>query len=76
MGDLRAEYAQLVAEIVACRHLVDDYVKRIDAACEEYYTTGKLLFPNLSRVEDEDIDARSQLVLKSVVSIDQDALIR
>ena len=76
MTDTGTEHAPLVAEVVACRHLLDDYVKRLDAACEEYYGTGKSLFPNLSRAEDEDLDARCELVLKNAASIDPDALTR
>ena len=64
----------LLAEVVACRHIVDDYAKRLDDACVEYYETGKTLFPNLSRAEDEDMDQRCKRVLESVASIAPDAL--
>lgn len=45
----------LIAEISACLEVVEDYTRRIDDAAVEYYTTGKKLFPNLSRAEDEQV---------------------
>jgi hypothetical protein len=66
--------ASLLAEVVACRHIVDDYAGRLDAACVEHYETGKSLFPHLSRAEDEDTQQRCERVLKNVASVSPDAL--
>ena len=65
--------ASLLAEVVACRHIVDDYAKRLDEACVEYHETGKSVFPNLSRAEDEDTHQQCERVL-NVASIAPDAL--
>ena len=66
----------LLSEVAACRDVVEDYTKRIDDACVEYYNTGKFLFPNLSRAENEDTDEHCNRVLARLVSIIPDAVIR
>lgn len=73
---MTTEIASLIADLAACRQIVEDYVKRLDAACEEYYATGKYLFPSLSRAEDEDIDERCVRALNNLTSIEPDALAR
>jgi hypothetical protein len=37
---MSTENASLLAEVVACRYVVEDYTKRLDDACTEYYQTG------------------------------------
>jgi len=76
VAEITSAYAQLLANLTACKQLVEDYVKRLDAACEEYYTTGKYLFPQLSRAEDADTDDQCVLALKEIASIQPDALER
>jgi predicted nucleotide-binding protein len=65
-----------VADVVACRILVDDYAKRLDEAFAEYHETKKTEFPNLSRAELEDIVQHCEAVLKRLVSIMPDAMTR
>ncbi|TCO79632.1 hypothetical protein EV699_11816 [Plasticicumulans lactativorans] len=73
---MTAETPSLIADLAACRQIVEDYVKRLDAACEEYYATGKYLFPSLSRAEDEDVDERCIRALNKLAAIEPDALAR
>jgi hypothetical protein len=65
--------ASLMAELVACRQLVEDYTQRIDEACSEYYQTGRFEFPNLSRAEDEDIFQHCELTLMHLAPFMPDA---
>ena len=73
LTNMKTDVTSLLAEVAACRHIVDDYARRLDDACVEYYETGKSLFPNLSRAEDEDTHQRCELVLKKAVLIAPDA---
>ena len=59
----------LLAEISACRSIVDDYTKRLDDACTEYYQSGKTIFYNLSRAEEEDISQRCDSVVKRLTPV-------
>jgi len=68
--------ASQLSEVTACKHLVDDYVKRHDEACAEYYSTGKKEFTNLTRAEDEDLYQNCELVLARLVSAMPDAMNR
>jgi hypothetical protein len=73
---MNQENASLLAEVVACRHTVEDYANRIDIACVEYYENGKTLFPHLSRAEDEDTSQQCELILSRLTSIMPDAMSR
>jgi len=68
--------ASLLAEVVACRHIVEDYANRLDIACVEYYDTKKTEFPNLSRAEDNDTYEQCELMLSRMTSIIPDAMSR
>jgi hypothetical protein len=68
--------APLLVDIVACLHLVEDYTRRLDDACVEYYQTGKYQFPNLSRAEEEDMEQHCDRVLTSLIATIPDALNR
>jgi hypothetical protein len=70
----QTEVASILAQVVACRHLVDDYSKRLDDACVEYYQIGKTLFPTLSRAEEEDTYQRCWLALNNAAPIAPGAL--
>lgn len=59
----------LLAEVSACRNIVDDYTKRLDDACAEYYQSGKIDFYNLSRAENEDISQRCESVVKRLAPV-------
>lgn len=50
------DIAEALEAVAACKDLVEDYARRLDEACEEYYKTGKAVFPRISRAEDEDTD--------------------
>jgi predicted nucleotide-binding protein len=69
-------HASLLAEVVACRHIVEDYTKRLDDACVEYYQTGTRDFPNLSRAEEEDTYQQCELVLTRLAPIMPEAMSR
>jgi predicted nucleotide-binding protein len=73
---MSTENASLLAEVVACRYVVEDYTKRLDDACTEYYQTGQVNFPNLSRAEDEDTTQQCERVLTHLVSIMPDVMTR
>lgn len=60
---MSAPIASLLPDVAACRTLVDAYARRLDAACEAFYDTGKTEFPHLSRAEDEDIDQQCTALL-------------
>lgn len=64
----------LYAELQACLHITEDYVGRIDEACQEYYKSGTFLFPHLSRAEDEDVYSRCHKVINGLVQIDANPL--
>lgn len=66
----------ILADVVACKDIVEDYADRIDKACVEYYETGKFLFPNLSRAEDEDVSQRCQDLISRLVLIIPNAIER
>ena len=68
------DVTSLLADVVACRQVVDDYARRLDDACVEYYATGKSQFPTLSRAEDDDTHQRCELVLRNLAPIAPDAL--
>jgi len=70
------EYSSRLAEVVACRDIVEDYTNRIEKACVEYYESGKTEFPSLSRAEDEDVHQQCELVLLRLVSIMPDVMNR
>jgi hypothetical protein len=66
----------LLAEVTACRHILEDYVKRLDEACVEYYENGKKLFPNLSRGESEGLSKQCEVTLSQLMPIIPDAINR
>ena len=66
--------AALVAEITACRDVVEDYAKRIDEAAVEYCTTKKYVFPNLSRAEDEEVERQCGIAVARLTQVIPDAL--
>jgi hypothetical protein len=68
--------ASLLAEVTACRHLIEEYVKRLDEASADYYKTGKTVFPNLSHAEMEDISQQCESILSRLTSIIPDAMRR
>jgi predicted nucleotide-binding protein len=53
--DGRATIETLLIDVVACRAIVEDYAKRLDDACREHYDSGKTLFPDLTRAEEEEV---------------------
>jgi len=59
--------------VSACKVIVEDYSRRLDEACVEYYESGKKLFPKLSRAEDEGAEIACQRALKLASAIIPDA---
>jgi hypothetical protein len=68
--------ASLLAEVVACRYLVEDYTKRLEDACVEYYESRRINLPNLSRAEDENTEQQCVRTLTHLASIMPDAMTR
>jgi hypothetical protein len=63
-------------KVIACRLLVEDYSKRLNDAATEYYSSGKTLFPNLTRAEDEEIHKNCEIILLELKTFIPDALDR
>ena len=73
---MKNDIVSKLAEVVPCRAMVDDYSKRLDEACVEYYETGKTEFPALSRAEDEYVADQCESVLRALTTVVPDALER
>ena len=67
---------EALTALAASKILVEDYSNRIEAACVEYYETGKTEFPNLSRAEDEDTARACMKSLEEIIAIIPDAKAR
>jgi len=68
--------ASLLAEVVACSRIVEDFTKRLDEACAEYYATGKTGFTNLTSAENEQIKEHCELILSRLSTILPDSKTR
>jgi CHAT domain len=66
----------LLAEVIACRHAVEDFANRYDEACAEYYQTGKTEFTNLTAAEYKEITNHCEVVLSGLRAVIPDAMSR
>jgi predicted nucleotide-binding protein len=61
---MTSAHAVALEAVSSCKDLVEDYSRRLDEACVEYYKTGRTLFPMLSRAEDEETTKECEHALK------------